>query len=248
MSLPDWPRARERANLTACVKVLLVEDDPKVARFIARGLAEERYVVDVARDGDDGLHLGTTGAYDVIILDVLLPGRDGFEVLAHLRRAGVATRVLMLTARDAVADRVRGLEAGADDYLVKPFAFAELLARLRALMRRPPGEEPAVLLLDDLRVETRQRTVRRGGRPVSLTAKEYAVLAHLLRHAGEVVTRTRLAEAVWDENFDPLSNVIDVTVYHLREKIDRGFDTRLIHTVRGAGYVLRSDGPPRSAE
>lgn len=223
------------------MKILLVEDDPKVARFIARGLAEEGYVVDQASDGDDGLSLATTGFHDVIILDVLLPRRNGFEVLDALRNAGSRARVLMLTARDAVEDRVHGLESGADDYLIKPFAFSELLARIRALMRRPLTETPAVLALADLQVDTGRRRVRRAGRLISLTAKEYAVLAFLLRHAGQVVSRTRLAEQVWDENFDPLSNVIDVTVYHLREKVDRGFDPKLIHTVRGAGYVLRND-------
>jgi len=165
-------------------------------------------------------------------------------VLAALRRAGRTTRVLMLTARDAGADRVRGLEGGADDYLVKPFAFAELLARLRALLRRPVSEEPEVLESSGLRLDTRRQTVARDGRPVSLTAKEFAVLAYLVRHAGEVITRTRLAEQVRDENFDPLSNVIDVTIYHLREKVDRGFPVRLIHTVRGSGYVLREAPAP----
>ncbi|MBN8248209.1 MAG: heavy metal response regulator transcription factor [Verrucomicrobia bacterium] len=226
------------------MKVLLVEDDPQVARFIMRGLSEERFVVDVATNGEDGLHQATTGSYDVIILDVLLPKRDGFEVLAQLRRAGRSTRVLMLTARDAVADRVRGLEGGADDYLVKPFAFAELLARLRALLRRPVSEEPEVLECSGLRLDVRRQTVARDGCPVSLTAREFAVLAHLVRHAGEVITRTRLAEQVWDENFDPLSNVIDVTIYHLREKVDREFPVRLIHTVRGSGYVLREAPVP----
>ena len=226
------------------MKILLVEDDPQVSRFIARGLSEERFVVDVATNGEDGLHQAATGTYDVVILDVLLPKRDGFDVLAQLRKGGRSTRVLMLTARDAVADRVRGLEGGADDYLVKPFAFAELLARLRALMRRPVSEEPEILECSGLRLDVRRQTVVRDGRDVSLTAREFAVLAHLVRHAGEIVTRTRLAEQVWDENFDPLSNVIDVTVYHLREKVDRGFLTRLIHTVRGSGYVFRQAPAP----
>ncbi len=226
------------------MKILLVEDDPQVSRFIARGLSEERFVVDVAANGEDGLHHASTGTHDVINLDVLLPKRDGFEVLAQLRRAGRTTRVLMLTARDAVDDRVRGLEGGADDYLVKPFAFAELLARLRALMRRPVSEKPEVLECSGLRLDVRRQTVVRDGRDVSLTAREFAVLAHLVRHAGEIVTRTRLAEQVWDENFDPLSNVIDVTVYHLREKVDRGFPARLIHTVRGSGYVFREAAAP----
>ena len=229
------------------MKVLLVEDDPKVARFILRGLKEEQFVVDVAHDGEDGLHLALNGSYDVIVLDVLLPNRNGFEILARLRRAGSMTRVLMLTARDAVEDRVKGLEGGADDYLVKPFAFAELLARIRALLRRPLMEEPAVFEVGDLKIDARRQTVSRGGRALSLTGKEFAVLICLARHAGEVMTRTRLAEQVWDENFDPLSNVIDVTVYHLREKVDREFAPRLIHTVRGRGYVLRTRGDPAEA-
>jgi two-component system, OmpR family, copper resistance phosphate regulon response regulator CusR len=222
------------------VKILLIEDDSKVARFITRGLKEEHFVVDQANDGEDGLHLALTGAYDVVVLDVLLPGRDGFEILARLRHARVTARILMLTARDAVEDRVKGLEGGADDYLVKPFAFVELLARIRALLRRPPIEEPAVLEVGDLRIDARRQRVTRSGRLISLTGKEFAVLGYLVRHAGEVITRTRLSEQVWDENFDPLSNVIDVTIYHLREKVDRGFAPRLIHTVRGRGYVVQA--------
>lgn len=222
------------------MKILLIEDDSKVARFITRGLKEEHFVVDQANDGEDGLHLALTGAYDVVVLDVLLPGRDGFEILARLRHARVTARILMLTARDAVEDRVKGLEGGADDYLVKPFAFVELLARIRALLRRPPIEEPAVLEVGDLRIDARRQRVTRSGRLISLTGKEFAVLGYLVRHAGEVITRTRLSEQVWDENFDPLSNVIDVTIYHLREKVDRGFAPRLIHTVRGRGYVVQA--------
>ncbi|MBE7503986.1 MAG: heavy metal response regulator transcription factor [Verrucomicrobiales bacterium] len=229
------------------MKILLIEDDPRVARFVLRGLKEEGFVVDHAADGDDGLHAAATGSYELVILDVLLPRRDGFEVLTRLRRSGSTTRVLMLTARDAVADRVKGLEGGADDYLVKPFAFAELLARIRALLRRPRTEEPVVLTAGDLQIDTRRQSVSRAGRPVPLTAKEYAVLVCLVRQAGEVLTRTRLAEQAWDENFDPLTNVIDVTIYHLREKVDRGFGQRLIHTVRGRGYVLRPDEPTANA-
>jgi two-component system, OmpR family, copper resistance phosphate regulon response regulator CusR len=226
------------------LKVLLVEDDAKVARFIMRGLKEEDFVVDLASNGEDGLHLALTGSHDLVVLDVLLPKRDGFEVLARLRKSGSMTRVLMLTARDAVEDRVKGLESGADDYLVKPFAFAELLARIRALLRRPAIEQPAVFEVGDLRVDARRQTASRGGRPISLTGKEFAVLYCLVRNADEVITRTRLAEQVWDENFDPLSNVIDVTVYHLREKVDRDFAPRLIQTVRGRGYVVRTSMAP----
>lgn len=188
-----------------------MEDDPQVAQFIRRGLVEERFVVDAAAGGDEGLHLATTGHYDAVILDVLLPGRDGFEVLARMRRAVVNSRVLMLTTRDTVQDRVHGLEGGEDDYLVKPFAFAELLARLHALMRRPLAQEAPVLETGGLRLDTRRQKVTRDGRPVSLTPHESAVLAHLVRHAGQIVTRTRLAEEVWDEHFDPLSNLEGLT-------------------------------------
>ncbi len=227
-------------NLDAdTVRILLIEDDPKVARIITRGLREEGFQVDHAADGEDGLHLASADLHDLVILDVLLPVRDGFQVLAGLRKAGATTRVLMLTARDAVEDRVRGLEAGADDYLVKPFAFSELLARVRALLRRPRVEEPAVIVVSDLEVDTRRRVATRAGQVLSLTAKEFAVLECLARHAGEITTRSRLAEDAWDENFDALSNVIDVTVHHLRTKVDREFSVRLIHTVRGRGYVLQ---------
>jgi two-component system, OmpR family, copper resistance phosphate regulon response regulator CusR len=225
------------------VKILLVEDDAKVARFVVRGLKEEGFLVEHSADGEEGLYAATVGSPDLVILDVRLPRLDGFEVLARLRRSGSSTRILMLTARDAVADRVRGLEGGADDYLVKPFAFAELLARVRALLRRPGVEEPMVLTAGDLRIDTRRQTVSRDGRLISLTAKEYAVLVCLARHAGEVMTRTHLAEQAWDENFDPLTNVIDVTIYHLREKVDREFASRLIHTVRGRGYLLQCETP-----
>jgi len=221
------------------MRILVVEDEPKVARFIERGLREENFAVEVARDGDDALHRALGAEFDLVVLDVMLPGRDGFSVLRELRAAGRQPRVLMLTARDGVADRVRGLDGGADDYLTKPFAFAEFLARVRALLRRSEGHDAGLLTLADLSLDTRSRKVWRSGRAINLSAREFAVLEYLLRHTGEVISRTRLAEAVWDENFDSFSNVIDVTVYHLRDKIDRGFDPALIKTVRGAGYVLR---------
>ena len=179
------------------------------------------------------------GSHDLIILDVMLPERDGFSVLAELRAAGIKARVLMLTARDGVQDRVHGLDLGADDYLVKPFAFAELLARVRALLRRVPAEEQSLLEAGDLRVDVRLRRVSRGGQLVPLSSKEFGVLTHLLRRAGQVVTRAQLAEEVWEDLQGTPSNVIEVTVYHLREKIDRGFTTPLIHTVRGSGYTLK---------
>jgi heavy metal response regulator len=222
------------------MRILVVEDEPKVARFVERGLREENYTVEVARDGDDGLHRALESEFDLLVLDVMLPGRDGFSVLRELRAAGRRPRVLMLTARDGVADRVRGLDGGADDYLTKPFAFVEFLARVRALLRRADGTDAGLLTLADLSVDPRSRKVWRGGKAINLSAREFAVLEFLLRHAGEVISRTRLAEAVWDENFDSFSNVIDVTVYHLRDKIDRGAEPALIRTVRGAGYVMRA--------
>ncbi len=221
------------------MRLLVIEDDENIARFLQKGLREEGFAVDVARDGEEGTHLAREVDYDLITLDVQLPKRDGFEVLRDLRSRGVRSRILMLTVRGAVEDSVRGLEGGADDYLKKPFAFAELLARVRALLRRNAQEGPSILSAQDLVMDLRTRKVTRGGEQVVLSAKEFTVLEYLLRHPGEVISRTRLAEHAWDENFDAFSNVIDVTVYWLREKIDRGQACRLIHTVRGAGYVLR---------
>ena len=221
------------------MRLLVIEDDENIARFLQKGLREEGFAVDVARDGEEGTHLAREVDYDLITLDVQLPKRDGFEVLRDLRSRGVRSRILMLTVRGAVEDSVRGLEGGADDYLKKPFAFAELLARVRALLRRNAQEGPSILSAQDLVMDLRTRKVTRGGEQVVLSAKEFTVLEYLLRHPGEVISRTRLAEHAWDENFDAFSNVIDVTVYRLREKIDRGQACRLIHTVRGAGYVLR---------
>ena len=224
------------------MRILLVEDEERVSRFLVRGLREEGFAVDVASDGADGSLRALDRVHDLIVLDVLMPEKDGFQVLREIRAAGVKARVLMLTAKDSLEDRVRGLEGGADDYLIKPFAFAEFLARVRSLLRRDSAV-PAVLELAGLRLDTGRRKVTRDGQPVPLTVKETAVLEFLLRHQREVVTRTRLAEAVWDENFDPMSNTIDVTVYHLREKVDRGFTRPLIHTVRGRGYLLSPEGP-----
>jgi heavy metal response regulator len=223
------------------VRILVVEDEPKVARYLERALRQQAYAVDVAHDGDEGALLAGEHEYDLIVLDVMLPGRDGFAVLRELRADGHTGRVLLLTARDAVADRVRGLDLGADDYLVKPFDLDEFLARVRVLLRRAGSDLPARLRYADLELDPRTRAVRRAGRTIELTAKPFAVLDLLLRHAGEVVTRAELAEHVWDRFFDPFSNVIDVTLYQLREKVDRDQPTRLIHTVRGVGYVLRAD-------
>ena len=222
------------------MRILVVEDERKVARFIERGLKEERFAVDVASDGEEGLFRAQSNDYDLIVLDVLMPKKDGFQVLRELRAAKCRARILMLTARDSVEDRVQGLEGGADDYLIKPFAFAEFLARVRVLLRRGTESGPLILRALDLTLDLKSRKVTRAGKPVTLSAKEFGVLEYVLRHPDEVVTRTQLAEHVWDENFDSFSNVIDVTVYHLREKVDRGFRPALIHTVRGAGYVLKT--------
>jgi two-component system copper resistance phosphate regulon response regulator CusR len=223
------------------VRILVVEDEPKVARFLERGLKQQAYAVDLADNGEDGLHMAEHHDYDLIVLDVMLPGRDGFAVLRDLRGSRKATRVLILTARDALNDRVRGLDLGADDYLVKPFDLDEFLARVRALLRRVASEAPLLLRYADLELDPRTRRVRRAGRTIELTMKPFAILDLLLRRAGQVVTRAELAEHVWDSQFDPFSNVIDVTMHQLREKVDRGAGARLIHTVRGIGYTLREE-------
>jgi heavy metal response regulator len=220
------------------MRVLLVEDEQKIADFIRKGLSEHGYAVDVAYDGDEAVDWPTVAAFDVIILDVMLPLRDGIEVCSVLRQQGVRTPILMLTAKDAVEDRVRGLDSGADDYLVKPFAFAELLARLRALTRRQPAVLGAVLQVGDLVLDTATRKVARGGTPINLTTREYGILEYLMRHPNQVLTRTMIAEHVWNYDFDNASNVIDVHIRNLRRKIDDRFPTKLIQTVRGAGYRI----------
>ncbi len=222
------------------MRILVIEDEIKVGRFIERGLREEGFIVESALDGEAGLSKARSGGFDLVILDVMLPLRDGFSVLRELRAGGLSMRVLMLTARDGVGDRVQGLDLGADDYLVKPFAFAELLARVRALLRRGVAEEPVLLHAADVQVDLRARRVVRSGQIVPLSAKEFGVLAHLLKRMGQVVTRAELAEQVWADLPNTPSNVIEVTVYHLREKLDRGFSPALIQTVRGAGYLLQT--------
>ncbi len=223
------------------MRILVVEDDRKVASFIRKGLTEDGYAVDVASDGETGLAMGLDRLHDVIVLDVMLPGKPGFQVVRELRQAKVATPVLLLTARDAVEDKVQGLDAGADDYLTKPFAFAELLARVRALLRRGTAARAPVLQVADLTLDPATRTVARGGEAISLTNREFALLEYLMRNAGRVLTRTTIAEHVWDYSFDSGTNVIDVYVNYLRKKIDAGRERKLIHTVRGVGYVLKAD-------
>ena len=222
------------------MKLLLVEDDRKTGAYIRKGLVESGFAVDVASRGDDGLHLAMTGEYDLIVLDVMLPGRDGWSVVAELRYTGRHTPVLFLTAMDAVTDRVRGLELGADDYLVKPFAFSELLARVRSILRRGVARTTEVLRISDLDVDTVRFTASRAGRRLDLTPKEFSLLALLTRRAGEVLSRTLIAEQVWDINFDSDSNVVDVHIRRLRAKVDVPFRAKLIHTVRGVGYVLEN--------
>ncbi|CAB3631959.1 heavy metal response regulator transcription factor [Achromobacter pulmonis] len=225
------------------MRILVIEDEPKLADYLKKGLSEQSHVVDLARDGVNGLHLALEVAYDLIVLDVMLPGLDGFGILAAVR-ANKDTPILMLTARDAVEDRVRGLEGGADDYLVKPFAFSELLARVQALLRRGRSQEPTVFRLADLELDLARRKVARGGRRLDLTAKEFNLLALLLRRQGQVLSRTTLAEQVWDMNFDSDTNVIDVAVRRLRGKLDDPFEAKLLHTVRGMGYVLEARPEP----
>lgn len=220
--------------------ILVIEDEPKLADYLHKGLSEQSHIVDVARDGVNGRHLALEGDYELVILDVMLPDIDGFAVLAALRAAARNTPVLMLTARDRVEDRVRGLEGGADDYLVKPFAFSELLARVHALQRRGRSQESTPLRLADLELDLASRKAQRGGRRLDLTAKEFSLLALLLRRQGQILSRTTLAEQVWDMNFDSDTNVIDVAIRRLRGKLDDPYDAKLLHAVRGMGYVLES--------
>ncbi|HRK77245.1 MAG TPA: heavy metal response regulator transcription factor [Thiobacillus sp.] len=223
------------------MKILIVEDEPKTGAYLKQGLTEAGFVADLAREGWEGLELAKEGHYDLIILDVMLPGLNGWQVLEGLRRAGVEVPVLFLTARDQVEDRVKGLELGADDYLVKPFAFAELLARVRTLVRRGhAGLDAAVLRVADLELDLLRRRATRSGRRIDLTAKEFSLLELFLRRKGEVLPRSLIASQVWDMNFDSDTNVIDVAVRRLRVKIDDGFASKLIHTVRGMGYVLEN--------
>jgi heavy metal response regulator len=221
------------------MRVLVIEDEIKMAAFIKRGLEEEGIAVDIAADGEEGLFRAKIGNYDLIILDITLPLLDGLEVCRRLRQDGATTPILLLTARDSVEMKVRGLDSGADDYLTKPFAFAELLARMRALRRRDRAEISMRLQIEDLVLDPLTRRVTRANRAIQLTSKEFALLECFMRHPDQVLSRTILAEKVWDETFDAFTNVIDVYINYLRNKIDKDFSPKLIHTVRGTGYVLR---------
>jgi DNA-binding response OmpR family regulator len=220
------------------MRVLLVEDDARIARFVAKGLREQSYAVDVATNGDDALYQAEINSYDLFIMDVMIPGMDGFTVCRKIREAGIRTPLLMLTARDAVDDRITGLDHGADDYLTKPFEFGELLARLRALLRRSNELRPPLITVEDLVLDTRAQRASRAGRSIPVTAKEYALLEFLARNMGRVIGRAEIAEHVWDESFDPFSNLIEVYVNRLRKKIDLPGTEPLLHTRRGAGYFL----------
>jgi DNA-binding response OmpR family regulator len=228
------------------MRLLLVEDDPGIARFVARGLMEQSYAVDVAVDGDNALYQVEINDYDVIVLDVMIPGQDGFAVCRAIRTLGKRVPILMLTARDAVEDRIRGLDSGADDYLTKPFEFGELLARLRALLRRPKDLRPSRILIGDLELDTAAQTARRRDRAISLTAKEYALLEFLARNMNRVVGRSEIAEHVWNDTFDPFSNLIEVYINRLRRKLGDENGKPLLQTRRGSGYILCSADSPES--
>lgn len=223
------------------MRALLIEDDAGVASFVRRGLREAGFVVEWAADGPQGESLAAVEPYDVIVMDLMLPGKDGFAVLSELRKIGIKTPVICLTARDAVDDRVRGLDLGADDYLAKPFSFSELLARIRALLRRGAALTTNPLCVGDLTVDVVARQVHRAGKRIDLSAREFALLDYLARNAGQVLSRTMILEKVWDMNQDPLTNVVDVHINRVRRKVDHGFDRPLIKTIRGVGYVLRDE-------
>ncbi|MBI4389177.1 MAG: response regulator transcription factor [Nitrospinae bacterium] len=221
------------------MRILIVEDDKKVAGFIKKGLEEETYAVDVAHDGEEGQYMGEQNQYDLIILDIMLPKVNGMDVLTGLRKSKIDAPILLLTAKDSVEDKVKGLNKGADDYLTKPFAFSELLARIRVLLRRGKAETKTVLQCGDLTLDLVSHKVRRGGEDIDLTGKEYSLLEYFMRNQEKVLTRTMIAEHVWDYNFDTFTNVIDVYINHLRKKIDKNYSRKLVHTLRGVGYVMK---------
>jgi two-component system, OmpR family, copper resistance phosphate regulon response regulator CusR len=239
---PQVGRAKARSRTVVGednrMRILIVEDEPKIAAFLRKGLSENGFVVDLSRQGDDGLHLARTIAYDSVILDVMLPNLDGWAILTTLRQEGKQMPVLFLTARDSIHDRVKGLELGADDYLVKPFAFSELLARVRSILRRGPARQSEIIRVADLEVDMVRLRAFRAEQRLDLTPKEFALLSLLARRSGDVLSRTLIAEQVWDMNFDSDTNVVDVHIRHLRSKVDDPFKRKLIHTVRGMGYVL----------
>jgi two-component system copper resistance phosphate regulon response regulator CusR len=223
------------------MRIILIEDDKKIAAFIKKGLEEEHYAVDVFHDGEDGAYWATVNDYDLIILDIMLPGKDGIDICNEIRHKNILTPILILTAKTSVGDRVKGLDTGADDYLTKPFAFEELFARVRSLLRRNQAYKTKTLKIADLELDPASRTVSRAGEKIALTGKEYALLEYLMRNKGRVLSETMIIEHVWDMNFDPESNIVNVYVHHLRGKVDQGFEKKLIHTIRSLGYTITDE-------
>lgn len=235
MAVPGGEQEHKQSNM----RILIIEDDEKLSRFIAKGLREEQYAVDVSHDGEDGSHWAMENEYDLVILDIMLPKMDGLSMCRLLREKGINTPIIMLTARDNVEDRVNGLNAGADDYLTKPFSFEELLARVRALLRRSNTYKDEILKVSDLELNPTTRKVMRGGTEINLTGKEYALLEYFMRNEGKIVTETSIIEHVWDMNFESMTNTVNVYIHHLRSKIDRDFGEKLIHTIRGRGFIFK---------